>query len=958
MSVKERLFQKKNWWHLIAISVFLIVSFSYFSPALSGYTIKQGDVQNWAGGAQEIMDYREITGEETQWTNSMFSGMPSVQISMRHPGLGILDFIKDAFTLWLPRPINFLFLYFIGFYVLGLSLKVKPYISILGAVIYGLSSYFIIILEAGHNTKALAIGFAPMVLAGFIWAYRAKKIFLPLVLSGLFMALELRVNHVQITYYLGILLVGIGILELIKAVKSGQLSSFVKRTFGIGVMYLLAIGINYGNIKGTLDYTKHSTRGSSELTINADGTEKSAPTKGLEVDYITNWSYGIGETFTFIVPNFKGGATQAIGGNESNKSILKDVDRNYRQNIAGRNQYWGEQPFTSGPVYIGVIVVFLAVLALYYLDDKLKWVFLVVTILTVMLSWGKNFLGLTEFFVDYVPGYGKFRAVTIILSIAALILPILAILFLNKLLKERDKIANNIQPFFIISGVFAALLLAFYGMPTTFNNFIAEGELAQLNAVDPNSDQYNFAIGLFDELEQVRISIFRKDVLRSFGFLAIAIAAVFIALKNESFAKKGLVPILAVFVFADLLSVDTRYLSNDTSGNDAQWVKVWKQQYPYTANAGDRFILNEELKNPSVAESVNDQVKETKKTLKENRIKGGEAQKKTEHDKYRALNRATHFRVYEQGNAFNSARASYFHKSIGGYHGAKMGKYQELIEFQIAKNNQAVMDMLNVKYVLSPNGQQAVPNPSTLGNAWFVKQVKTVETANDWILSLNTKNSFELETHDGFKVSVNGKLDSIVEVKGTEELVLIGPNQETIPLTDVPFQASTQQDIALYNSENGVNWGYANALVPDRLITMRNKPSGFNPSNEAVVRKDDQSKLSSDEYSAEGTIVLDKYYPNKLIYTSSTSEDQLAIFSEIYIGEGWKATIDGEEAEILPANYVLRALEIPAGEHKIEFTYALDSYARGNTISLILTVLLVLLLGGAIYWDYIRTESA
>lgn len=957
MSFKEQILQKKNLWHLGSILIFLIVSVSYFSPTLTGHTIQQGDVQNWSGAAQEIIDYRAENGEETHWTNSMFSGMPSVQISSRYPGLNLLDSVRNAFTLWLPQPVSYLFLYFIGFYILSLSLKIKPHIGALGALAYGLSSYFIIILQAGHNTKALAIGYAPMVIAGFIWSYRSKKWFLPLALSALFMAFELRANHIQITYYLAILLVGLGIVELIKAINSKTIPLFMKRTAGLIIMYGVALMLNYGNIKGTLDYAKHTTRGGTELTINADGTpkEKSEVKTGLDTEYITAWSYGVGETFSLIIPNFKGGATQAIGGNDANKSIIKDIDRQYKQNVIGQNQYWGEQPFTSGPVYVGVIVMLLAFLALFYLDDKIKWALLAVTILTIMLSWGKNFLGFTQFFLDYLPGYNKFRAVTIILFIVELTIPILAVLFLNKLINKREEIAKNIMPFFIISGGFVLLFFLFLAVPSLFNSFLTTAELAQLDSIE-DPQQALFVGDIFTELENVRIAIFRKDTIRSLVFLILGGGLIFAAIKNSSFAKAALIPILGILILIDLLAVDTRYLGTKTKGKDAQWIETWKQTYPLVANSGDETILISESQDPEIAEVIASNVAKVKAELKKDKIKGGEAKRIVEFTKYRTLNRETNFRVFEQGNPFNSSRASYFHKSIGGYHGAKLGRYQELIEFHLSQNNQAVLNMLNMKYVLAPGGQNAFPNPNALGNAWFVKDIQEVKSADEAILALNVNNSFVISTYNGFNIN-NVNKDSILEVLGNEELSLMSPTGELIPLVDIPFQASMQQEIALFATPQGLQWGYFIDISPDLLVVVKNKQSGFTPSNLAVLESIEAKKLSATTFTGEGTITLDNYQPNNLKYTSKSPSNQLAVFSEIYLSEGWTATIDNKETDILCANYTLRAIEIPSGEHQIEFRYNLKSYDSSNTIAMLLSVLILLLILGALYWEYIRENT-
>jgi hypothetical protein len=435
MTLKENLLKKSNLWHLAAIGIFLMIAMVYFHPALSGFQVKQGDVKNWAGSAQEIIDYRE-SGEQVGWTNSMFSGMPSTQIMMAYEGRTIPDFFRTVLTLGLPTPISLLFVYFISFYILAIAFRAKPIVAIVASIAYGLSSYFIIIIEAGHITKAVAVGYAPLLIAGFIFAYRWKNWVLGVALSALFMTFQLSANHLQITYYLIFVLVALGGVELFRHVKmENGISRFIKISAGMIVAYGIGIMVNYGNIKGTAEYTDATTRGGTELTIKADGSENTdIKTSGLDRDYITAWSYGKAETFTFIVPNYKGGETGRIGDNESNANALKQADSMFRNDIKNSNQYWGDQPFTSGPVYLGVIVVLLALLSLAYNKEASRWPLFVVALLTVMLSWGKNFMGLTDLFLDIMPGYSKFRAVTIILVIAELCVPLIGSILLAKII--------------------------------------------------------------------------------------------------------------------------------------------------------------------------------------------------------------------------------------------------------------------------------------------------------------------------------------------------------------------------------------------------------------------------------------------------------------------------------------------------------------------------------------------
>jgi len=974
MSIKDQLLQKKILWHLGALFLFLSIASFYMSPTFSGDVINQADVVNWSGAAQEIMDYRE-KGEEVLWTNSMFSGMPSIQISTKYSGLGLLDQIKGASVLWLPQPVNHLFLYFIGFYILALVLKIRPGVALIGAIAYGLSSYFIIILQAGHVTKAVAIGYAPLVLAGFIWAYRSKKMFFPMAISALFMALELRANHLQITYYLGMIMVAFGVVELVKAIKEKTMPNFIKRTVGLLLMYGFAIGLNFGNVKGTLDYTKYTSRGGSDLTINGDGTAKeNTNSNGLGVDYITAWSYGKAETVSFIVPNFKGGASVAIGKSEGNKDIIKEVSAQHRNNIKGMGQYFGEQPFTSGPVYIGVIVVFLAILALFYVKDKIKWALIGVAVFTIMLSWGKNFLGFTEFFLDYLPGYNKFRAVTIILFVAELVMPLLAILFLNQLIKKREDILKNLTPFFVVTGIFFVMLLGFYMSPSTFTDFLTAGDLKQLSSliVDLNPlkpadvEKINFYESLFNELEIVREEIFKKDVFRSLVYLILGAGVVFMAIKVKDIAKYVLIPALVLLVLIDLLSVDFRYLDKETKGTNPTWIPEWKQRLPVVALPADDAVLEMEMEDPKVKAEVDKAIVEIKKKIKKEKIKGGEASRLIDQAKYRALNRVTNYRVLEYpSNFLNSSRTSYFHKSIGGYHGAKLGVYQDMIDFHLSKLNPTILDMLNMKYKMDPNYKLnpekpvSAPafNPNALGNAWFVKSVKVAKNADDEILS--TCGDYELIAGEMFEVLLNNEPVKSKKIKGIERISIIVPNQkESVDTIPIQLNLGQKENLAYILGPQGPTWAYADrldSLGKESEILRINTIDLFEPKIEAVVSAD--SKLTKTEFTGEGEIELVSYNPAKMEYKSNSSEQQFAVFSEIFIKDGWGASIDGKPVDIVKTNYALRGIEVPAGEHHIVMTYSSPAFITSNITSLLFTILIILLLVFAFYWDFIKTDN-
>jgi len=1020
MTIKEKLLQKSNLWHAGAIGVFLLISCVYFYPALSGYVVEQADVKNWVGASQEIADYRE-SGEQVGWTNAMFSGMPATQISMAYEGKAIPDFFRGALSLWLPSPISLLFVYFLSFYILAMSFKVKPLVGIIGSIAYGLSSYFIVIIEAGHVTKALAVGYAPLLIAGFIFAYRWKNWMLGVALSALFMTFQLSANHLQITYYLIFLLLGLGIIELIRHLKKEDgVKKFIKVSLGLIVAYGVAILINYGNIKGTSDYAEATTRGGTELTLNPDGTKKENVTSGLDRDYITAWSYGRSETFTFLVPNFKGGETQKLGADKKNDKALKKADSMYRPNIKQSNQYWGDQPFTSGPVYIGAIVVLLALLALYYVKDNIKWALLVVTLLTVMLAWGRNYVSasvllpillyalapffdekkriiftiantavlmffiamgdlfvsksLTDLFLDYLPGYNKFRAVTIILVIAEICIPLMGLFFLHKLFEAKTEIVKNIKPFFIISGSLIFILLFCFGMvPTMFNGFISDQELAMLEGIDPA--QAEGAEEFFAQLEQVRVSIFRADVWRSLIFVLLGAGVIFAYIKDV-FNKTVLGAALGLLILVDLVMVDSRYLSTEKSGkNFKQWTEAYKQKYPYTAGDGENQILSFEIQeNPELAEKMDSTMSVLESTLKDKDLSGAEKQRLTDWALFRTLNRYTNFRVLEEGNAFNSSYVSYFNKSIGGYHGAKLGRYQELIEFHLANNNPAIFDMLNMKYVIRPaydqsgkitNSNLSRVNSTALGNAWLSKGIKVVANADEEIASLKSARTFRMPTFGEHLLLVNGVVDSSGIVRETDQISLLfvqGKDSagksliDTIPMQEIPYSAVTEEMPLAFvlDTTGSIGWDYAMNVDSSRMPLLGVSPggrAGWDPEKETVIDQRYKSNLTQEKYSGEGKVEMISYHPDLLSYSFSSPEKQLVVFSEIYYPAGWKAYVDNEEVPISCVNYVLRAVEVPAGDHRIELVYKVESYESAGTMAWIGSILILLLIGGGIYYE-------
>ena len=802
---------KKSMPYFVGVLLFIIISLAYMNPVLEGRQLMQQDVIRHKGMAKEILDFREKTGQEALWTNSMFSGMPAYQISVKYPG-NLVQYMDKAIRLGLPRPADYVFLYMLGFFILLLVLKVDPWLSLVGALAFGFSSYFFIILEAGHNSKAHAIGYMAPVIAGIILTYRGKYL-AGGALTLLAMALEVLAGHPQITYYLGLLLLIYGVFKLVEAIRKKNYIHFGKATLVVIVAVGIAVLTNITSLWATYEYGKYTIRGKSELT-----TEKDNRTSGLDKDYATQWSYGISESMSLFIPNVNGGGTRSLGEDKGN---LENVDPNYKEYVARANQYFGTQPFTSGPVYAGALVFLFFILGLFIVQGQIKWWLLAGTLFSILLAWGKNFMGPTEFFLDYFPMYNKFRAVSMILVLAEITMPLLAVLALNEVykspevLKQKIKIGGmGLNVFWLSLGFSLFIALIFALVPSLFLNFLTPDELAQLakqKASNPTAaGQY---ADLYANIAMARESIVKSDALRSLLFVVFGGASVWLFSLGK--LKKGMLTgILLVLVVFDMWGIDKRYL------NDDNFVSSRKLETPYAMSQADKIILKD--KDPD----------------------------------YRVLN----FTV----DPFADASTSYWHKSIGGYHAAKLRRYQELYDHHIKKNfNIKVLNMLNTKYFIQPNESKkpaVVPNPRALGNAGFVKEINQVANADEELAAL----------------------------------------------------------------------------------------ADFNPETTAVVNKKFSEQLTGFKAQADSSaqIALIEYQPNHLKYQSNTQSEQWAVFSEIYYEKGWNAYIDGEQQPYFRANYVLRAMRVPAGKHLIEFKFKPRVYRVGENISLVYSILLILILIG------------
>ncbi len=671
--------------HLLVVLVFMLLTIVYFNPLLSGKAINQGDVERFKGMSKEIVDYRETYHKEPLWTNGMFSGMPAYQISVLYPSNWVRPLIKLT-AMGIPHPACIIFLCMLGFYFLLLTFKVDRLLAAAGAVGFALSSYFVILIEAGHNPKGYAIAYMAPVVMGIMMAYRGRM-WLGSAIAGIALSLELASNHLQITYYLAMLSGVIVTGELVNSLVTKQMGNFIKSSGMLLVGALLAVLPNITNLLVTEEYGKFTIRGASELS-----DEKQNKTSGLDRDYATQWSYGIAETFTLMIPNFKGGESQAIGDNQK---ALADVNPEMRQYVGqSTDQYWGDQPFTSGPVYIGALICFLFVLGMLILKDNLKWYLLTATILAIMLSWGKNLMGLTNFFMDYLPGYNKFRAVSMTLVIAEFTMPLIAILGVREVVLNPNILKEKRNSFYIALAATAGLCLLFYIMPTSFQDFYKDGEYESVSAQIKKSGAAAEQIQQFmSGMETARISIFKADALRSFLFIVLGAGLLFVY-SLKTFNKNYLYAGLGLLILIDLWAVDKRYL------NDKNYVSKSSMETPYMPSPADQQIL----KDPD-----------------------------------------PHYRVMNVSlSPFQDATTSYFHKSIGGYHGAKLRRYQDLYERQISKNNMQVLSMLNAKYFIMQNQQSgellAQRNPSAMGNAWFVKELKWVANPDSELNALTNFN--------------------------------------------------------------------------------------------------------------------------------------------------------------------------------------------------------------------------
>lgn len=802
--------------HIIAIALFCIGSLIYFYPVMQGKKMLQSDIVQYTGMAKQQNDFRAATGEEPFYTDSAFIGMPTYQLGANYPH----HYIKqlDRALRFLPRPADYLFLYFISFYVLMLVLRAAPKFAFLGAIAFGLSTYYIIILGVGHNAKAHAVAYFPLVLAGILLVFQRKYI-LGFLLSCTALGLQIAANHFQMTYYLLLLVVVLGVVYLIDAYKKAELKHFFKSVGILSVAALFALLLNAANLLATQQYAKESIRGKSEITVAPDGSIKEN-NQGLSYQYITEYSYGKLETLDLLIPGFMGGSGNKEEFDKKDSKFLKNLN-SYNPNdaqliYAYSRMYWGDQPIVAAPAYLGAVVIFLFVLALFLVKGRFRIWVVAGIILTLLLSWGKNFSLLTDFFIDYIPMYNKFRAVSSIQVIIEFIVPMMAIVglirFVNKIESKEDKLKALKFTTIIIGGLCLFLLL----LGTSIFDFVSP------------FDAFKDSPEIMKPLIEDRKSYFINDTIRTLIFILLTAGVLFYYLKGK-LKENVLLIIVGIIIVIDLVGVNTRYV------NASNFVQARRVDMPFQASPADKAIMQD----------------------------------------------TSHFRVYDKLQTMGG-KPSYYHNAIGGYSAVKPRRFQEIYDFyldesdSINKGNRkaipSILNMLNVKYIIDANqGREvALTNPYTNGNAWFVEKVYPVTSANDELLKLK---------------EINTKTEALV------------------------------------NKNEFSN--YKQNYTTDSLAT----------------------------------IVLKHHKPNHLEYVSNNTNDGLAVFSEMYYNNGWKAFIDGKETPHIRANYLLRALPIPAGKHTITFKFVPDVVKRGSIITLISSILFLLLIVFGIYYEFFRKEK-
>lgn len=726
---------------LAPITFIFIIATLYLYPAFSGYSLKQPDIVNWKGMAQESFHSESEYGEIPLWTNSMFGGMPTYQISADYAKP--LNPFRKLLELFTPHPVSKLILCGLCFYLMLLMMNVNRWASLLGSLMYTFSTYFIIIIEAGHNSKIFALGIWPLVFGSVYVLFNRNRLWGGLLLA-VSLGLNIMLNHYQITYYLALCVVIYCIYLGIKALKSNQLIPFLYNSGVSVIAVIFAILMNSGPLFSTLNYTPHTTRGGTELTIDRNGNSiEDIKTSGLDKDYALSWSYGIQESVSLLIPNIKGGGSGSlINSQQDFQNYGPQEQQALSQVYSGKskwptpyvNSYWGNQRFTSGPVYLGAIVFLFGILFLALSKNSIKWPLLIISILSLTLAWGKNFMPLSDFFLDYIPGYNKFRSVSMTLVILEFTFPLMAILFLKELIEGKIQVLSNglKKKTYTTVGVLIGIVLILTLFPQSILDFSSNMEKgAVLSSGNPQ------LASVLSEIEEIRVSIFQSDAWRTLAFLSVGIILLFLFEKRILKAQYLVIALIAV-VLIDLYPVNQRYLNNEkVNGKYLAWEKSELNKFPVEPTQADLQILNKEIQENNLQDEVQNSLANYRKSL-DKRRKLNKREEVTMMSKVVGLN--TNYRVANFSvGTFNDATTSFYHKSIGGYHGAKLQRYQDMIEFYFSGGlNQDVLAMMNVKYIIqnTQNGPQAVPFPARYGNAWFIDSLAVVSSPNEEIMKL------------------------------------------------------------------------------------------------------------------------------------------------------------------------------------------------------------------------------
>ncbi|WP_167604645.1 YfhO family protein [Maribellus sediminis] len=842
--------------HVLAVLAMIIVSSVYFYPAWEGKTLQGEDVVGGYGKGREARDFRKYENETVIWNGSIFSGMPEY-VHANYKGASTLKKVFNIpMRLGMPREVASIFWYMLGFYILLVAVGVSPLLSAGGAIAFALGSYNIIIILAGHYMKVYTLALIPPTLAGIILIFRGKYRW-GFILTSFFLAMQITMAHIQMIYYFFISLLVFGIVELFYQIKEKTLKQFSKTVLVLVVAAILGIAPNYSRLINYYLFNDQSIRGSSELTIGNEGVKTE---KGLDKDYINMWSSGVDEAMMVIVPNVKGGSTASIA---QDRELLNSIPRQYRQTLGSFNQYWGDQPFSGGPNYLGVVFVFLFVIGVFVIKDRLKTALLIPVILFLLLAMGGNLSFFTDLWIDYFPMYNKFRTPVSILALSAILLSFFALYSAYQISTDDDLLAKKAQVpglkkeqpvYLVVAAGFVLFLLINIALPHLFNSYISNVEQNQIVQWQSQPNVGNQVDQLINELVAFRIGVFRADLWRALILVVLVTAAIYL-LSRKKLSKQlfwGTIIVLAVF---DFWGIGRRYVGID------QFHKNSLVEETYALSNNDRQIYLQEMNaSPELQEKLSEY------TAKFNPKNKEEEEALLTH----VINKFTQYRVFNlAGSPFQENVTANAHKSIGGYHPVKLRRYQDMIEQHIGKMHMPVLNMLNAKYFITQNGVQT--NPAVMGDAWFVDSVKWVDNPNDEILALN--------------------------------------------------------DIDVTNT--------------------------------AVIRTTNKDKLKSiaEGNSINGSITLDDYSPDRMSYTSSSDKNGLAVFSEVYYPD-WKAYIDGKEAEIYRVNYVLRGIEIPRGDHKVEFVFHPGHYYNANLFSQYSFYILILVLLGSVLFDgYKRSKT-